>query len=200
MENIIVNAMGEACPIPVVKATKALQERKQDETVEVHVDNEIAVQNVQRMASNRGLKVKSEKVAENHFVLTLTGQETAPAQPVVCIPDSRGNTVVAVGASAMGSGSEELGKILMKGFLYALSQQETLPKTILFYNGGAHLTAQGSESLEDLRSMEAQGVQILTCGTCLDYYGLKDRLAVGGVTNMYSIVEILSGAAHVIEP
>ena len=88
----------------------------------------------------------------------------------------------------------------MKGFLYALSQQETLPKTILFYNGGAHLTAQGSESLEDLRSMEAQGVQILTCGTCLDYYGLKDKLAVGGVTNMYSIVEILSGAAHVIKP
>ena len=88
----------------------------------------------------------------------------------------------------------------MKGFLYAVSQLPELPGTILFYNGGAHLTVEGSDSLEDLRNMEAQGVEILTCGTCLNFYGLTEKLAVGGVTNMYAIVEKLAGASKVIRP
>lgn len=88
----------------------------------------------------------------------------------------------------------------MKGFLYALSQLEELPKTVLFYNGGARLTVEGSVSVQDLKNMEAQGVEILTCGTCLNYYGLTEKLAVGSVTNMYTIVEKLSGAARLVRP
>lgn len=88
----------------------------------------------------------------------------------------------------------------MKGFIFALSQLEKLPKTILFYNGGATITTEGSDSLEDLKNMEAQGVEILTCGTCLNYYGLTEKLAVGSVTNMYTIVERLNDAAKVIKP
>jgi len=87
----------------------------------------------------------------------------------------------------------------MKGFIYALSQLDELPQTILFYNGGATITTEESPSLEDLKSMEAQGVEILTCGTCLDYYGLKDKLAVGSVTNMYTIVEKLNQADKIIK-
>ena len=79
--------------------------------------------------------------------------------------------------------------MLIKGFLFAVTQLEKLPKTMLFYNGGATLTAEGSDSLEDLKSLEAQGVEILTCGTCLNYYGLTEKLQVGSVTNMYTIVE-----------
>ena len=100
----------------------------------------------------------------------------------------------------MGVGNDELGKVLIKGFLYAVSQLEELPKTILFYNGGATLTTEGSASLEDLKNMEAQGVTIKTCGTCLDYYGLKDKLQVGTITNMYDIVETMDKAAHIIRP
>ena len=100
----------------------------------------------------------------------------------------------------MGEGSEELGRILIKGFLFALTQQEHLPSTVLFYNGGAKLTTEGSASLEDLKTLEANGVEILTCGTCLDYYGLKDKLAVGGVTNMYVIVEKQMQADLVFRP
>ena len=88
----------------------------------------------------------------------------------------------------------------MKGFLFAIGQLPELPKAILFYNGGAHLTCRGSDSLEDLKSLEAQGVEILTCGTCLNHYGLTEELAVGGVTNMYSIVEKLAGAGKVVKP
>ena len=100
----------------------------------------------------------------------------------------------------MGDGDEALGKTLMKGFLYAVSQLPTLPKTMLFYNTGAYLTCAGSDSLEDLKFMEAQGVEIRTCGTCLDYYKLKETLAVGSVTNMYAIVETLASAGKVIKP
>ena len=109
-------------------------------------------------------------------------------------------TVVAVGSDRMGEGSEELGRILIKSFIFALTQLDDLPDKILFYNGGAKLTVEGSESLEDLKTLEEQGVEIQTCGTCLDYYGIKDKLAIGGVTNMYSIVETLQNAISVLRP
>ena len=88
----------------------------------------------------------------------------------------------------------------MKGFIYAVSHQEQLPEKVLMYNSGAFLSCEGSDSLEDLKSLEAQGVEILTCGTCLDYYGLKEKLAVGSVTNMYSIVEKMAGAGKILKP
>ena len=90
--------------------------------------------------------------------------------------------------------------LVKSGFIYAVTQLDTLPKKMLFYNGGATLTTEGSDSIEDLKSLEAQGVEILTCGTCLDYYHLKDKLVVGGVTNMYSIVESMAEAGKIIRP
>ena len=118
-----------------------------------------------------------------------------------CAPNAiHGNTVVVISADHMGEGDEELGKVLIKGFIYALTEQDVLPQTILFYNGGAKLTCEESPTLEDLKSLEAQGVEILTCGTCLDYYHLKDKLVVGGVTNMYSIVESMAEAGKIIRP
>ena len=199
MSNIVVDARGEQCPMPVVKATKALQNMTEG-VIEVHVDNEIAVQNVLRLFQSKNLTAKSEQIEEKHFVISASvdGAQSEDA-PACCLPMS-GDTVVAIGTATMGIGNDDLGKTLMKGFIYALSQQDELPKTILFYNGGASIPTEGSVSLEDLRAMEAQGVEILTCGTCLDFYGLKDKLAVGGVTNMYSIVEKLTKAAKVIKP
>ena len=116
------------------------------------------------------------------------------------IPDVKGDFVIAVDTATMGRGNDELGKVLMKGFIFAVTQLEKLPKTMLFYNGGATLTTEGSDSLEDLKSLEAQGVEIKTCGTCLNYYGLTDKLQVGEVTNMYDIVETLAKAPKVVKP
>lgn len=202
---ITVNAMGDNCPIPVIKTKKAMQQLTGPETIEVLVDNEIAVQNVSKMASSSGGKVTSEKLGEKEFKIVIE-MEGAPAaasdaeEETSCIPDARGNMVVVVSSDRMGAGNDELGKVLIKGFIFAVTQLETLPKTMLFYNGGATLTCEGSDSLEDLKSLEAQGVEIMTCGTCLDYYGLKDKLAVGSVTNMYSIVETMAGAGKIIRP
>lgn len=203
---ITVNAMGDNCPIPVIKTKKAMQALTGPETIEVLVDNEIAVQNVSKMASASGGQVSSEKLGDAEYKVTIA-MEGAPqaeaaeaAEDAVCMPDARGNMVVAVSSDRMGSGNDELGKVLIKGFIFAVTQLDTLPKTMLFYNGGATLTTEGSDSLEDLKSLEAQGVEILTCGTCLDYYGLKDKLAVGTVTNMYSIVETMANAGKIIKP
>lgn len=202
MAAIQVNAMGEPCPIPVVKALNALREMKEPGILEILVDNEVAVQNLLRMASGKGLEAKSEETGEEQFTVTIavnTVLEAARADHIpACAP--QGDTVVVISSAGMGSGSDELGKTLMKAFIYALSQQEVLPRCILLYNGGAYVSTEGSASLEDLRQMQEQGVEILTCGTCLDFYGLKDKLAVGGITNMYSIVEKLSTAGKIVRP
>ena len=105
-----------------------------------------------------------------------------------------------ISSDQMGSGEEELGRALMKAFVFALTKQDVLPETVLLYNRGAFLSCDGSDSLEDLKTLEAQGVEILTCGTCLNYYKLTDRLAAGSVTNMYDIVGIMSGASAIIKP
>lgn len=199
---IKVNAIGDNCPIPVIKTKKAMQEIKGADTIEVLVDNEIAVQNVTKMASGSGGKVTAEKISDKEFKVTIAIEEVANASIMEesCQPDIRENTVIAIASDCMGNGNDELGKVLIKGFIFAVTQLETLPKTMIFYNGGATITAEGSDSIEDLKHLEAQGVEILTCGTCLNYYGLSEKLKVGSVTNMYSIVEILTGADKIIQP
>lgn len=205
---IKVNAMGDACPIPVVKTKNAIKELNGPGVVETLVDNEIAVQNLTKMASQKGYGVKSEKLGENEYKVTMEIGEMVTDDNVDEVEDfincqvitKKKNVVVAIGSKTMGDGDTELGTTLMKGFIYALSQQDELPTTILFYNGGAEHTCEGSASLEDLKAMEEQGVEILTCGTCLNFYGLTDKLQVGNVTNMYVIVEKMTGADLVVKP
>ena len=197
-----VDARGDACPLPVVKAKKAIAELNGAGQVEVLVDNEIAVQNLTKMAQQKGYASAAEKLAEQEYRVLFTVGESAAAaeEPETCVPDARTDTVVAIGTDKMGVGNDELGKTLMKAFIFALTQQDKLPKTILFYNGGASLTCEGSPMLEDLKALEAQGVEIMTCGTCLNFYGLTEKLAVGSVTNMYVIAEKMLNAGNVVKP
>lgn len=204
MEKKTVNAMGDVCPVPLVKAKNAIAELAGSGKVEVLVDNEIAVQNLEKMAQQKGygFLVKEKKEKEYHAEFTVS--ETEPAETeekTVClVPAAKKTKLVVLSADHMGEGAEELGKILMKSFLYALTQQDELPDTILCYNGGAKLTCEGSESLEDLKDLAARGVEILTCGTCLNFYGITEKLQIGSVTNMYDIVERMSSADRVIKP
>ena len=197
-----VDARGDACPLPVVKAKKAIAALNGAGEVEVLVDNEIAVQNLTKMAQQKGYGSSAEKLAEREYRVRFTvGDASAAAEePAVCTPDARTDTVVAIAADTMGEGAEELGRTLLKAFVFSLTQQDKLPKTILLYNGGAHLTCEGSPMLDDLKALEAEGVEILTCGTCLNFYGLTEKLAVGGVTNMYVIAEKMLNAGNVVKP
>ena len=204
MEKKTVNAMGDVCPVPLVKAKNAIAELAGSGKVEVLVDNEIAVQNLEKMAQQKGygFLVKEKKEKEYHVEFTVS--ETEPAETeekTVClVPAAKKTKLVVLSADHMGEGAEELGKILMKSFLYALTQQDELPDTILFYNGGARLTCEDSASLEDLKNLASLGVEILTCGTCLKHYGLMEKLMVGKVTDMYTIAERMTGADKVIRP
>lgn len=197
---------GKACPIPVVETKKALSLLKKDDTIEVLVDNSVAVQNLTKLATQKKLMVASEKKAENLYLVSLTVTDSMAlseenSDTVACFPDARtGNTVVVLSSDKMGEGDEKLGRILMKGFLYALTEQEKLPETILMYNNGVKLSVEDSDSLVDLKLLEAQGVEILSCGTCLNHYQLTERLGVGSITNMYVIEEKLTQAWKVIKP
>ena len=203
--NVQVDAMGDACPIPVVKTLKALRELGGAGTVVTLVDNEVALENLTRMGHEKGCEVASEQLGEKRYRVTLTvpeGVEVADGEPedAACYVPAKRNLVIQLSSDAMGAGSDELGRNLMKAFVYAVTQQDELPRTMLFYNGGARLTCEGSPCLDDLRALAEQGVEILTCGTCLNHYGLTEQLAVGEVTNMYVICQKLEQASHVVRP
>lgn len=205
MEKII-DCKGMACPLPVVNAKKAAEELNAGDVLVVLVDNEIAVQNLTRFGEHKGFSVSAEKRSEAEFAVTMNISGTGKPQEttedsVACETDSRRKgMLVVLSANTMGTGDPKLGTSLMKAFVFALTKQDQLPDTILCYNTGAYLTCEGADTLEDLKLLESEGVTVLTCGTCLDFYGLKEKLAVGGATNMYDIVERMESAAQIIKP
>ena len=203
MEKII-DCKGMACPLPVVNAKKAAEELGSGDVLTVLVDNEIAVQNLTRFAEHKGFGVSAVKKGEKEYAVTMHisgGVAETVQEEVVCAMDTRRKgMLVVLSANVMGSGDPKLGTSLMKAFVFALTKQDQLPDTILCYNSGAYLTCEGADTLEDLKLLESEGVTILTCGTCLDFYGLKEKLGVGGVTNMYDIVERMENAAQIIKP
>ena len=204
MEKII-DCKGMVCPLPVVNAKKASEELGTGDVLTVLVDNEIAVQNLTRFAEHKGFGVFAEKKGDKEYavIMSISGAEAAEEKEdeISCVMDSRRKGMLMVlSANVMGTGDAKLGTSLMKAFVFALTKQDQLPDTILCYNTGAYLTCEGADTLEDLKLLESEGVTVLTCGTCLNFYGLKAKLAVGGVTNMYDIVERMENAAQIIKP
>lgn len=211
-----IDARGKTCPLPVIEAKKALEAAEDGTKIEVLVDNEIAVQNLRKLAVQKKYPVTSQKIREGCYLVEMTRSETdgnnvshgsensvkismETPEDCSCMP-VQGKMVVVLASDEMGHGDPVLGRVLMKGFIYALTEQQRLPDTVLLYNGGARLSCEGSDSLEDLKKLEEQGTEILTCGTCLNHYGLTEKLAVGSVTNMYQIAETLTEAAKVVKP
>ena len=194
-----IDARNVTCPKPVVMTLEALAKLPAGESLKVTVNDSVALGNLTRLAQGKGIDLEVQKSGDES-VLTFTPGENATASTAsaeeeasaYCELPATTAAVIAVDSDAMGRGDAELGHILMKGLIYALAHQESVPKTMLFYNGGASLTCEGSESLEDIKELEARGTEILTCGTCLDFYGLREKLAVGGVTNLYAIAQSLS--------
>ena len=205
MEKII-DCKGMACPLPVVNAKKAAEELHSGDVLTVLVDNEIAVQNLTRFGEHKGFSVTAEKKSAQEYAVTMhigdtAAPQTAAEESVSCVVDSRRKgMLVVLSANTMGTGDPKLGTSLMKAFVFALTKQDQLPDAVLCYNTGAYLTCEGADTLEDLKLLESEGVTVLTCGTCLDFYGLKEKLAVGGATNMYDIVERMENAAQIIKP
>lgn len=205
MEKIL-DCMGMACPLPVINAKKAIEAFTEDGTLSVKVDNETAVQNLTRLGEHYGFAVSSRQDGDKDYTVVMQVKAGAakaaaiPAEAVSCAVPARGGKVVVLSSNTMGSGDEKLGKKLMKAFIFALTSQDEAPEKVICYNSGAYLTTEDPDTIKDLKSLEEAGTTVMTCGTCLDFYGLKEKLQVGIVSNMYDIVEAQVNASLVIRP
>ena len=195
----VLDCQGLACPQPVILTKKALDQRPSQLTVVV--DNAAAKENVAKFAASSGYGVNIEP-AGGVFRLHLLALGSAPAAlpeaAKVPAEGSEAGPVFLISRSTLGQGDDQLGAILMKSFFVSLQELQPAPRTILLLNGGVHLAAEGSPVLDGLQELSRRGVNVLVCGTCLDFFQLKDRLAVGSVTNMYSILTELTGAGRAI--
>jgi selenium metabolism protein YedF len=188
-----VDCRGLVCPKPVIETRKALDEMGQG-TLEVLVDKEISAKNISRMATRLGHAVAVEERAGEYAVrIEKAGEPAAEAAAQVEVTPT-----VFVSSKRFGRGYDELGEILMKSFLYSLTQMQEPPSAVVFANSGVELAVEGSESLETLKELVDRGVELIVCGTCLDYLKLGDRLAVGEVSNMQEIAETLAASPKVI--
>lgn len=197
--DLTVDALGDKCPVPVVKAKKALATMDEG-TLEMLVDNETSVTNLTSFAKSQNCDVSFEQLAEEKYSVKIVKAASSAVEQPVAGGAGVGPRVVVVPGSHMGHGDDELGAVLIKAFIFALTQQDDLPDSILFYNGGVKLTCEGSPVLEDLEKLANAGVEIFSCGTCLKHYGIEGKLAVGEVTNMYVIVEKQLQAGIVVRP
>lgn len=200
----VVDARGLPCPQPVILTRNAMRESAPGPAgggaVTTIVDNETAQRNVTRMAEKAGSVVQVEQ-KEDGIYLHIGGTQALEQQAEVArdATPSGGPLVLVVSSVFMGRGEhDDLGHILIRGFFHALGEVQPLPQTIICYNSGVKLVVEGSPVLEDLQELSERGVQVLACGTCLGHYGLKDEVAVGDVSNMYTIAETMLGAGKVI--
>lgn len=201
-----IDARGQACPLPVVRAKKALAAMGEG-VLEVLVDNETAVHNLEALGKTLKVEASGEERGASTFAVTFAkgaaSVAAAAAQDAACPAvqaTPTGGVVAVIPSEFMGSGDDELGAVLMKGFVFALTQLDELPETVLMYNGGVKLACAGSSSLDDLRALAEAGVEVMSCGTCLNHYGLAEQLEVGEATNMYVIVEKQANARGIIRP
>jgi selenium metabolism protein YedF len=198
-----VDARGLVCPQPVVLAKRAIESHEQ---VKVIVDNDTALENVKRLGTKLGCDVKAEKKNDGSYEINLTrktdvaGIKDDFVPSCDATPASSGPLVIVISADKMGRGNDELGYVLIRTFLHTVVLQAEKPNVMIFYNTGVKLTLQESEVLDDLKELASAGVEMLVCGTCLNYFEAKEKLGVGVVSNMYDIVETMSRAGRLLVP
>lgn len=188
----IVDARGLACPQPVIRTKKALDDLRDGEEVVTIVDNEVARDNVLKLARSLECAVEVEQRGTDYYIRMR--KEGLPSTQL----QAQAGVVILVTSASLGRGAEELGELLMRNFLQTLADSEVVPQRMLFVNSGVRLCCEGSSALASLVALEQRGVEILSCGTCLDYFRLKEKLCVGSITNMYTIMEHLLAAEKVI--
>ena len=188
----------QACPYPVLMAKQALGRMTEGEVILV-VDNMAACENVERFAKSQGCPVTIEKRGAD-FYLRIQKEKSGEGHETVSEKKDRGNIVIYLNSRFLGTGDEALGSLLMRSFLKTLLELETKPNGLILINSGVWLSSEGSDVLETLRTLSEKGVEILSCGTCLDFYGLKEKLKVGKVSNMYTIAQTLLEAERVVRP
>jgi len=201
-----------ACPGPVLRLRELLDAGERQ--LRFHVADQLSRSNVTRFAASRGAEVVVDDPGDGSFVLTITARAGAgharsgEQELLACelpkdrtaVTAARRPRVVQVTGDTMGTGDNELGALLLRSFLKTQAQLDPRPDAIIFYNSGVTLCCEGSPLLDDLRALEVAGVEIIACGTCLNYFELVERLAVGRVTDMLEIAGRLAGAGSIVRP
>ena len=191
-----IDARGKACPQPVIMAKKEIDGGCRDLTI--LVDNRTAVENLTRLGNSAGMQVTAGDNGNGLFV-RLTGEGKIVEEPIIACPATGNGYAVFIGKDVVGAGDYELGYNLMKMALYTLAQGDSVPAYVLFMNAGVKLPAgEEQQVIDSLMTLLEKGSIILVCGTCLNYYGIADRLKVGTVSNMYDIMSAMQRADKVI--
>ncbi len=194
----VIDCRGLACPQPVVTTKQALDQLKEGEMI-VIVDNASSCNNVERFVQSQGCPVEIKQEGQD-FYLRIRKTSSEDREKVTQPNEKIKKVVVYINSHLLGVGDESLGAILMRSFLKTLMDLEKKPSRLILINSGVRLASEGSEVLETLKKLSEEGVEILACGTCLDFYGLKEKLRVGTVSNMYDIAQSLLEADHLIRP
>lgn len=192
MRNI--DCRGQQCPHPVIQTRKAML-AEPDKTLQVLVDDQVCRDNVSRLATTLGYSIKAEETGEMIRLELTPGVTPAKA---VATDSAAGPTIIFLGSDQMGQGDVQLGQILMKNFIFTLIESEVTPDAIYCVNSGVKLTISGSDVIEPLAELANRGVDIASCGLCLDFFGVKESLAIGRISNMLELVNALQGAGNVI--
>ncbi|MFH1217997.1 MAG: sulfurtransferase-like selenium metabolism protein YedF [Pseudomonadota bacterium] len=203
-QSITLDCRGLNCPQPVLMTKDALGQMTAGE-IEITVDNEASRSNVERFAKSQGC---SSTVVEKEGLYRITISKSGDSKPAIDAADAsqyvcepvRQELVYVVPSDTMGQGNDELGRVLMRAYIKTMKDVSPLPAKILFFNTGVMITANESDLVEPLKNLAAKGVEILSCGTCLDFLGLKDKLLVGKTTNMYEIMQSMASASQVVSP
>lgn len=189
----VIDCKGLRCPQPVINTKKYFDSIEKGEA-EVIVDNEVAKNNISKFCQSNNLKFTvEEKKGLYHIKIT---KEDCCCE-IMAFDDK--SIVILVASDKLGEGDDTLGSTLMKSYMYALSESDKLPTDLLFLNSGVKLVGEGSAVLDSLNKLKERGVNIASCGICLDYYGIKEKLAVGEITNMYTIIEKMNTASNTIK-
>ncbi len=189
-----IDCRGQQCPQPVIQTRKTML-AEPGATLQILVDDQVCSDNVSRLATTLGYAIKVEDSGEM-IRLELTPGET-PAK-VVARGGASGPTIIFIGSDQMGQGDSKLGQILMKNFIFTLIESDTIPDAIYCVNNGVMLTLGGSDVIEPLAELANRGVDIASCGLCLEFFGAKESLAIGRISNMLEIVNALQGAGKII--
>lgn len=196
-----IDTTGKRCPAPLILTKRGLQEAASGETLEIVTDNQTACSNLISYLAEMGITPEIREEGEISILTIIKADTIAdPVEVTSCPSSSVHDYVVVIKSTTMGDGDPELGRILMRAFVNSLKDADRLPSSILLYNEGVRVALNGSDTADTLRELEDRGVAILVCGTCVDFYDVKDRLAVGMISNMYKITKLLGEAGHVVYP
>ena len=192
---IAVNAMGKACPEPVIMTRAAVEKGAVE--LEVLVDNAVAVSNVTRFLEGQGFRVQHQENG-GEFKLTARREGSAVSADPAPRPQGKARLAVLVAGKTLGREDKELGEVLIKGFLGTLSKLETPPAVLALMNEGVKLALPEASTCDHLKDLEKVGTRVLVCGTCTNHFGVTEQVGVGTVSNMFEILEAVTGADKVL--